>query len=67
MIRLDFSGDENTKGSAPALTFEQAANIVRTEPQNVRGSAPGLPLTPGQKPPAPLENEPGQPPLFDSA
>lgn len=65
MIRLDFSVDENTKGSAPALTFEQAANIVRTEPKHVRGSAPGLPLTPYQEPPKPLESEPSQPPLFD--
>jgi hypothetical protein len=44
MIRLEFSGEENARGSAPALTFEQAAEIIRTEPTNVRGSAPGLPL-----------------------
>jgi hypothetical protein len=44
MIRLEFSGDENARGSAPPLTFEQAAEIIRTEPTEVRGSAPGLPL-----------------------
>ena len=60
MILVRCSNDETARGNAPALTFAQAAEIVRTEPPAQRGSAPGLPVIyPGTEP-EPVEREPRQ-------
>ncbi|MDB6009286.1 MAG: hypothetical protein JWL65_1536 [Gammaproteobacteria bacterium] len=64
MICVQFSQEDNPRGSAPAPTFEQAAEIVRTEPRQARGSAPGLPLIGTAPPPPPPKPEPGQQRLF---
>jgi hypothetical protein len=62
MIRIESAAGENVRGNSQPLTFEQAAEIVRSEPPVLRGSAPGL-LLPGQ-PVKLAERDPSQPSLF---